>query len=872
MAAYLDLPVRQGVSTGFDSLCACNTCPLLARRQETWCPPQRPSWFNGLYILGEGPGTTEARLKQPFVGASGALLDELLEEIGIRRDQCFISNATSCQPAYEPPTKKDAERKARDERLRAAAQACHGRVRAEIEAMQPRVILALGGVALEALTGAWQERTEMVPLFADAHGRAIPCPRCEGERTLANFKCSHCGEHSVQYKADADFVGLEQEVHGRWVCEHCNTTHTRVKFASRKKRCPVCQGRKTQQRTDYLWRSPHKISAVNGMVFRGRYAADYEAMEPVARVDLPCHYLIATYHPSFLLRDPSTKAEKKQAGQFLIPSTRAHMRKAARLLVEDARWTFRHRVLPDHAIEAEAQTVGAPPRDVLEAVVLQPVLDELQQYLAQPALFYSVDIETDNKEWALVTDIRCVGFHRVLPDGTQDDSAVVVNVAGLPRQHPLVEAVCAHLLNPALHKAMQHGVYDIQVLWHLWKIDVEGYRYDTMVAHNSLYTDAPHDLQHITGCYTDAPPWKPPKKVNDSIRWESGAQLHAYNGRDVTNTSSSMLAMLPEMEREGSRFVHDLDVAMFHCARDMERAGLPVDRERWERWQARCDFYVDRAQTIAKQYIGRPDFDLSKPDHLAWAFYDRGGPCRFDVLEYTDTGAPATSKTAVLAYRHHPLVALMLDFRRWRDVRSRILGGFTVSQDWRIRMRWNALGARTGRWSSSPNGQNWSKKIEMLLSIYETLDVDGHGMGGPWRLPLFPGDEAFVDETAGKDKTHLKVPGVRELVVAPPGRKLVGADLSQAELRISAALSGDENLIAKCVYADESQKLEPDYDPHSYVAAIAFGSAYTSLDWRGNADHKLARERLRDLIKRVIYGLFYGAMGETILEAIYDGG
>jgi len=115
---------------------------------------------------------------------------------------------------------------------------------------------------------------------------------------------------------------------------------------------------------------------------------------------------------------------------------------------------------------------------------------------------------------------------------------------------------------------------------------------------------------------------------------------------------------------------------------------------------------------------------------------------------------------------------------------------------------------------------------------------------------------------------------------------IVGADASQLELRISAALSGDKGLIYRCKNADEKRKLEPECDPHSYTASRAFGGAFTGLLLKdphhkllpnGKSDPKCAcqtctRVQLRDIAKRVIYGLNYGAGAETIRESIYDGG
>jgi DNA polymerase I-like protein with 3'-5' exonuclease and polymerase domains len=121
---------------------------------------------------------------------------------------------------------------------------------------------------------------------------------------------------------------------------------------------------------------------------------------------------------------------------------------------------------------------------------------------------------------------------------------------------------------------------------------------------------------------------------------------------------------------------------------------------------------------------------------------------------------------------------------------------------------------------------------------------------------------------------------LRAAFVAPPGRAFVGADYDQLELRGSAALAGDPELIKRCMAAVESRKLEPDYDPHSFVAGFSFAAAYTGLalaDPAHHADPKCRcetckRKALRNLVKRVIYGLNYGAGEQTVLEAIYSTG
>ena len=97
----------------------------------------------------------------------------------------------------------------------------------------------------------------------------------------------------------------------------------------------------------------------------------------------------------------------------------------------------------------------------------------------------------------------------------------------------------------------------------------------------------------------------------------------------------------------------------------------------------------------------------------------------------------------------------------------------------------------------------------------------------------------------------------------------------------------DAELIRRCAEAEESDKLNPDRDPHAYVASLAFGTTYTKAfakfvaDGRRKYYDKAKRkpteayktlDALRTIAKRVVYGLNYGAGSRTVLESIYDGG
>lgn len=118
-----------------------------------------------LMLVGEQPGDQEDLIGRPFVGPAGKLLDLCLKDTGIDRDRVFVTNAVK-RFKYTPRGKR---------RLHArpnSADVTHYRwwLNEEIRLVDPRVIVALGSTALQALTGT---RQTIAPL----RGKAIPLGR-----------------------------------------------------------------------------------------------------------------------------------------------------------------------------------------------------------------------------------------------------------------------------------------------------------------------------------------------------------------------------------------------------------------------------------------------------------------------------------------------------------------------------------------------------------------------------------------------------------------------------------------------------------------------------------------------------------------------
>ena len=108
----------------------CVKCQLHLGRKKA-VPGEGPADAQIMFI-GEGPGFFDNAQGRPFVGAAGKFLEELLGDIGLKREQVFICNVVKCRP----PGNRDPEF---DE-----LKACSDYLERQIKAIQPAVIVTLG--------------------------------------------------------------------------------------------------------------------------------------------------------------------------------------------------------------------------------------------------------------------------------------------------------------------------------------------------------------------------------------------------------------------------------------------------------------------------------------------------------------------------------------------------------------------------------------------------------------------------------------------------------------------------------------------------------------------------------------------------------
>lgn len=102
-----------------------------------------------LMLVGEAPGYDEDKQGKPFIGRSGQLLTRILEdEVLVQRADVFITNAVKCRPFT-----KQVHEKGNRQPTNAEIDACYPYLLEEIKAVNPYVIVALGGTAFHALAG-----------------------------------------------------------------------------------------------------------------------------------------------------------------------------------------------------------------------------------------------------------------------------------------------------------------------------------------------------------------------------------------------------------------------------------------------------------------------------------------------------------------------------------------------------------------------------------------------------------------------------------------------------------------------------------------------------------------------------------------------
>jgi DNA polymerase-1 len=306
--------------------------------------------------------------------------------------------------------------------------------------------------------------------------------------------------------------------------------------------------------------------------------------------------------------------------------------------------------------------------------------------------------------------------------------------------------------------AVFHGKFDSGAVRRVSGVTLP-YDFDAMLAHYILDENQDHDLKYVARVELDCPEYDLPKalKISDTPEWlelikdpANRAKYWEYNARDAWNTLhlawlfSKRLRNLPALRR----LFNDLVMPSSYALESIEAEGLPVDHAQYKAMETRIGFERDEAEHVLNESAGKT-VNWNSPQQIAQVlFEDLGLP----VMAKTPTGNPSTSEEAIVDLKgEHPIIDQLLHYREL----DKILGTYL---------------------------EGWKKKGYIIgnkayFSYKQTGTVTGRFSSRLHQIP-----------TDGE---------IRSIIAAPENRdwEFVAADLSQAELRIAAEMSGDLSLI-----------------------------------------------------------------------------
>jgi len=566
--------------------------------------------------------------------------------------------------------------------------------------------------------------------------------------------------------------------------------------------------------------------------------------------------LLPTLHPAFILRAPSWR--------HVLHSD---ISKAFRWFDDTLRWTQ-----PDSLIN--------------------PTPEQLEEWLAQQAPFWAYDVETDGIE-PLECKLRTIAI--AIPDLDQKGSVArglvsqnaravgvgLLSTDGITRLYPpdqeqrILDILRNAFTDGRVWVGHNAGYYDRMVIESRLGV-TPAPLVDTLFHARFRAPDLPKGLKTIGSILTDVERWETTEKgTKISTGSQDDTELLRYNIIDSTvnarivsplidasTSAGAFRSLRNELKPKGWPVerpwnLNEVDHATQEMCVGMHKTGVWVD----QRLRGELEFEYGRSvkaryknlQSLA-QDVGLKGLDADSindlnpgsADQIRSLLYDRwqlGIPATMEARDfYTETGAPGTGDAVLRGHLASGRLgslqeAFIKELRLYRREKNKILGTVLiplrrrdsdpdkglVHNDGRVRSTWNAHVTSVGRLSSSgPNLQNIGNR---------------------------------------KGQGRLK-----SIFSAPPGRILVGADLDQAHLRITACFWGIPRLL-EC--------FDTGKDPHNLLAYDVFGNDFKNAGGWGPDGFSLNRKppggeakAMRDVMKTFRYASIYWADPTTVWQVL----
>jgi DNA polymerase-1 len=369
----------------------------------------------------------------------------------------------------------------------------------------------------------------------------------------------------------------------------------------------------------------------------------------------------------------------------------------------------------------------------------------------------------------------------------------------------LIDKFVPFFENENIEKIGQNLKYDLKILSN-YGVTVKGKLFDTMIAHYLINPDMRHNMDILAETYLKYSP----KSIETLIGKKGKNQLSMrdvpledikeYAAEDADVTLQLKEIFTTELDKtETKKLFDEIEIPLVSVLADMETEGIRLDVEFLKQMSKEMDVEIKSLEEQIYETAGEK-FNLASPKQLGDILFDKlkiGGAKQ----KKTKTGQYATGEE-VLTYlaNDNPIVKQILDWRQMVKLQSTYILALPEQVDkktLRVHTDYMQTVAATGRLSSNnPNLQNIPIRTERGRQIRK----------------------AFV----ARDENYT----------------LISADYSQIELRIIAALSGEENMIAAFQNGE---------DIHRATAAKVFDVAL----------EEVSREQ-RSNAKTVNFGIIYG--------------
>ena len=327
----------------------------------------------------------------------------------------------------------------------------------------------------------------------------------------------------------------------------------------------------------------------------------------------------------------------------------------------------------------------------------------------------------------------------------------------------LIEKFKPFFENENIEKVGQNIKYDLKILSQ-YGIEVKGNLFDTMIAHYLINPDMRHNMDVLSETYLKYSP----KSITELIGKKGKNQgnmrdiplddVKEYAVEDADVTIQLKNHFLPILEKVGTKKLYDeIEIPLVPVLADMEKEGINLDVDFLQKMSVEMTAESKALEHKIYETAGET-FNLASPKQLGDVLFEKmkiGGAKQ----KKTKTGQYATGEE-ILSYlaNDNPIVKDILEWRQMVKLQSTYIDALPNQVDiktGRVHTEYMQTVAATGRLSSNnPNLQNIPIRTERGKQIRK----------------------AFI----ARDENYT----------------LVSADYSQIELRIIAALCGEENMIA----------------------------------------------------------------------------